>query len=101
MLRETGSSEMRRAEHGRAVSPAAKLKEQIDLLRQRYWLFMSQKPPRVKAANACLIALRPLMQKQLERELRNDKRMESVLRADRQRTADQIYDIDDCTEVYG
>ena len=91
---------MQQARHGSTVSPAAKLKEQIDLLRQRYWFFMSQKPPRVKAANACLIALRPLMQKQLERELRNDKRMESVLRADRRRNQPEI-DIDDCSEVYG
>ena len=66
---------MQQARHGSTVSPAAKLKEQIDLLRQRYWFFMSQRPPRVKAAHACLIALRPLMQKQLEREIRAERRV--------------------------
>lgn len=74
MLR-TGSPTLRRARHGSTVSPSAKLKEQIDLLRQRYWFFMSQRPPRVQAANACLIALRPLMQKQLEREIRAERRV--------------------------
>lgn len=98
-MRIQGSPSLRQAGHGRTVSPSAKLKEQIDLLRQRYWFFMSQRPPRVKAANACLLALRPLMQKQLEREMRDEKRMESVLRADMGRR-DTVIDIDDCNEVY-
>lgn len=74
-MRIQGSPSSRHAGHSSPVaSPAAnRLKDQIDVLRQRYWFFMSQKPPRVKAANLCLVALRPLMKRQLEREMRAEK----------------------------
>lgn len=69
------------------ASPAAKLKQRIDTLRARYWWFMNQEPPQLKAASLCQIELRRLMQKQLEREIREDRR--------------RIVDMDDCVEVYG
>lgn len=57
-----------------AAAASASRLARITTLRSRYWWFMHQQPPRVKAARLCEIELRRLMTEQLRCENRGERR---------------------------